>query len=143
MLLPALPACCCAAWCWGSLVLQGFYDLSFVDLHKQLQLSKPSVCLYRVLQSDSITVVLQSCSFQSESATQFTKCLAVSVLIRQVHMIRHICNVTFKWAGGGSPLINWEGDFAPTLAHPWLYINHSTFAKSLCIIVQLNLLQNI
>ena len=27
-------------------------------------------------------------------------------------MIRHICNVTFKWAGGGSPLINWEGDFA-------------------------------
>ena len=54
-------------------------------------------------------------------------------------MIRHICNVTFKWAGGGSPLINWEGDFAPTLAPPWLYINHSTFAKSLCTIVQLNL----
>ena len=26
-------------------------------------------------------------------------------------MIRHhICNVTFKWVGGGSPLINWEGD---------------------------------
>ena len=30
----------------------------------------------------------------------------------------HICNIPFKRVGGGSPSINWEGDFAPTLSLP-------------------------
>ena len=35
------------------------------------------------------------------------------------HTVRdRICNFIFKWAGGGSPSINWDGDFAPTLTLP-------------------------
>ena len=100
-----------------------------------LQQLEHSTCLNNSLHfqmSVFCAVDFRSCNFQNVCIYSVYRGMfdSLQFLKWNDHSIRiRICNFTFKWAGGGSPSINWECDFAPALALPQVVYQPQYFGE--------------